>query len=1234
MAFWAWVGCLDLQAAGLINREQAKEEVRGMVQEFVEGTIEDAARDLAQSLEDDFRQSHEQGERVLQEFFRPLSRIGIDVKDVHFSTDVWDTYCGYAEANEKGELLEKLQGDLSGLLYGQLDQESQDILESLQGVIDEGLTETQNILHAVESLDAIEETEGVDQSDLVALLERCELDPRILDSVETVEQTYVTLEENYGEHWQAFQTVRTAMNSDEPADKIKAFFSLGEQYGAKVPMIGKFIELYFKVAHEYLNAVQRLGHSLRRFDQGCLGTGSHGFMSKLPGTRNFTFSRKFPGITACPHGSDKPIYKDIYIDIEETNHLFFFMDNQFKEGNPNHRGLLDIMAIRRWLMSRDYTSQAEDLLLVVTMYNTAPGFLSFTEEVKQLCDEVYAAVVRVKNSFPGCQEEGIDVLRKAGLDWLFAKLDKDLDLLDNRGIYEETLYHALIEDRYFGRRAGLHEKCRTIAANLEAIQVVRVFGSVMDERDSAHRYEGMTVTATPGDLVFAPCSRTTTARDGSFELLLILKRAEATRISLRAGGGGAQSGTESIDVAPEPQIYTVNLFVSDGASSQEDVQESTESLQAILDQMRALLARTQRTAADVAGTLDQADGVVRDARDQVGQIGTLVQQIESRIDGTKTALIGLQQQMRNASGLVRMAEARSGQAALAKDEVTQATATACRTAQALERAADAMEAARLEDQVADAAFQARAQAQRVRSEWQTARSAADSLIDMQSRHKALQTALTQMQARRGEAAASVTRIQASLDRFDEFLGTLRTALAEKEPIRTKALSLRDQGLALVEATADPAGNTAQLNQLYGAIIAHLDAIPTDIASLEVAEAELRSQIETLDTELTEMTAALDALELPQIDLDRLVRDADSWASAAELFVEPAASSAQEAQRCAQARWTPPEETARVDGGQTSNEWDEAAESGANAWDEAADNAGTGAWDRAADSGSSSSNTVTSGAGTAVGGSDAGIWIQSAKGQANPPLCNYDLALQYLRRAREIDPNHPELNGLEIRMTKLRNDQALAEGQLLHAAQALQNGQLDAALNAARSAQSSGTWCERTRAKELVTYIQNQKTRTTVSAQRQRNAERNVAIAQSLISTLTTVQDTLIEADGGRPVNPPSGGSASPSGTGDASGVFHAQCNTIVIDRVDPQFWALFEQKESGKPHCLYSIIGWTIDEDDRDPMTPAKWAQLTTRDMAGRGSVRLVATGTKAEMLARAKQLCPNSANSVSPQSH
>lgn len=499
--------------------------------------------------------------------------------------------------------------------------------------------------------------------------------------------------------------------------------------------------------------------------------------------------------------------------------------------------------------------------------------------------------------------------------------------------------------------------------------------------------------------------------------------------------------------------------------------------------------------------------------------------------------------------------------------------------------------------------------------------------------------------------AELQTLKALEGRADQIVAQVQELLnsepQEQPSIRNRLTRMKNKATWLVYKN--------KVRTLQGTIKAQLQGHSAKLASLRASLDKVNSSLQAFQSKRDGIRNALQN-PVEGSGSDPRLLDLKSWVDGAELFVVPARRAADQAEQCRieAERLQDPNQvggpntgTASNQGGTntgtqsgsstgtsvgansatgtSSNATNGGSQSNANPWDTAA-NAGGDAWDQAAQDGQASSSQVGGNSNPVSSNTsrdEANQWIQAAKSEANPPSCNYQLALQYLGKARGADPTHPELINLETRIMKLRNDQLTALRHLGMANSLVQAGKLDDALREANLAAQRGSWCERNMAQDLIAGIQTEKTRTSVAAQRQRNTD----MARSLVSTLTTIQNTLInqQNNGGRGGN--SGGTSSNSGGSNATGTGSSQggpyCSITIKSTPKGQTWALFKQ-DTGNNAVNYYLFQVYVDPEDPDAPSAQEMARRMTQAMRGQGRMDFLGEGSKASMMRRLEQLCPN----------
>jgi len=116
----------------------------------------------------------------------------------------------------------------------------------------------------------------------------------------------------YGDYYTLFKTIHEGMEGKELGSEARALFNLMESLGGKVPILGDFIEAYGQLAIGMLDATLRLKKAFAKWDMGCLGAGTHDWLSKKSNPLNYAWSRKYVDEgTACPEGDVKNLYENL-----------------------------------------------------------------------------------------------------------------------------------------------------------------------------------------------------------------------------------------------------------------------------------------------------------------------------------------------------------------------------------------------------------------------------------------------------------------------------------------------------------------------------------------------------------------------------------------------------------------------------------------------------------------------------------------------------------------------------------------------------------------------------------------------------------------------------------------------------------------------------------------------------------------------------------------------------------
>jgi len=421
------------------------------------------------------------------ELVRDMAPLGIKLDETNFSDTALSIYNKYKEAREKGKTPEEakqnvkdlLKGDVKSLIFQSLDEGSQEVLTDLQGLYDNAQSDLKAIL------DLNKELEEDPKADYAELLKKYGIKGEMLEKFEKLEGQIRGIADS--DYLKAGQIIYGGM-SGSSGDKIEALFELGSEFGGKIPVLGRFVELYFKVAKEMINATGRLGKLLNERQAGCLGEGTVGFIgtvSSVQNERNVAFSKAFGG-TVCPVERTKDFYRDVYVDIEDPNRIYFWTGDGFEKGNSESGGVGSLKALRAFLRTVGAADKASDMQFIIRAFNLKPGFLARQKEYKEIIEEIESLIKKL-NSDLSCVEtnEFNNLLKEKG--GLQGVIDSSDGLVESnptsRSIWLgiDQVVEKMLKDRYIEEKGALVQDCRTALKNLRDIVPVRIRGEVFIE---------------------------------------------------------------------------------------------------------------------------------------------------------------------------------------------------------------------------------------------------------------------------------------------------------------------------------------------------------------------------------------------------------------------------------------------------------------------------------------------------------------------------------------------------------------------------------------------------------------------------------------------------------------------------------------------------------------------------------------------------------------------------------
>ena len=502
------------------------------------------------------------------ELVRDMAPLGIKLDETNFSDTALSIYNKYKEAIEKGKTPEEakqnvkdlLKGDVKSLIFQSMDEGSQEVLNDLQGLYDNAQSDLKAIL------DLNKELEEDPKADYAELMKKYGIKGELLEKFEKLEGQIRGIADS--DYVKAGQIIYGGM-SGSSGDKIEALFELGSEFGGKIPVLGRFVELYFKVAKEMINATGRLGKLLDARQAGCLGVGTVGFIetvSSVQNERNIAFSKTFGG-TVCPVERAAEFYGDIYVDISNPNLIYFWTGGGFEKGNSESGGVDSLKALRAFLRTVGEADKASDMQFMIRAFNFKPGFLARQTEYKEIIEEIRSLIQKLDSTLycVNTDEYNNFLKEKCGLQGV---IDSSDGLVESnptsRSIWLATdqVVEKMLKDRYVEEKGVLVQNCRTARDKLRDVVPVRIKGEVFIDREGETDWaSGAQITVDPADKIVEKCSSLSTDGNGLFELLVLKVGGESISLSLQAKLGEDESDKESVSISGSNDRYNVKLTI-------------------------------------------------------------------------------------------------------------------------------------------------------------------------------------------------------------------------------------------------------------------------------------------------------------------------------------------------------------------------------------------------------------------------------------------------------------------------------------------------------------------------------------------------------------------------------------------------------------------------------------------------------------------------------------------------
>jgi len=510
--------------------------------------IEAGIMDLANKAEGEVR-----ARTYFDELLRPYEEFGI--LETNFAEKAVELYQGYQGADDKSAFMQgQVKSTVTSVLTSALDKHSQEIVSSLESLWSDAQSNMSNILNATSQIEADP------TADATQILRDHGLAGGLIDDLEYLETNARAIQGKLAgaaEVYKAFNIIRTGMGSSNPGDKMDALFTLGAEFGGKIPILGKFVELYAKVAQEMINAIGRLGKILRKRQGYCVGQGTTGHIpSKWMDVRSKAWADHFPKIDACPH-SKLGIYKDIYKQVGAAQSLFFWVGGGFVKGiRPG--GIEAVKAIVRWLRRKNHKLKAINIKFIAGAYNVFPGgYLSFTKDAKKMAQSMQREVRRISSQLL-CNKEETQryLLQDLGLKSIIDAIEMDTDMVTYFPWVEE-ITDKVIEERLIDRRASFLPQCKAMLKKLANIIIVQIQGTVKDSDDKG--VSGLEISVSPKSKILEECSKLTSGSGGTFRIVLPKTKGESFSLQVQAKSSNKSSEEKSLSLSGSKREYTIDL---------------------------------------------------------------------------------------------------------------------------------------------------------------------------------------------------------------------------------------------------------------------------------------------------------------------------------------------------------------------------------------------------------------------------------------------------------------------------------------------------------------------------------------------------------------------------------------------------------------------------------------------------------------------------------------------------
>lgn len=568
---------MGISPSPLSAASQLTIDKKTLKQELRDALVEKLFSDITNASEEKLKDA-----TYFNELVRDMAPAGIKLDEQNYAEAALGMYNKYKETIEEGKTPEEakenvkklIKGDISTLILQSLDSGSQEIVGDLQGLYADAQKDLQAILNLNKAL------EEDPKADWTKLAKKFGVKGEFLDKLGKMEGDINDAVGKYGDYYQAGKIIYRGM-SGHSGDKIESLFELGATFGGKIPVLGRFVEMYFKVAQEMLKATGRLGKLLQARQQGCVGVGTVGWIQTITSftnDRNVTFSKQFPNVTACAVNNAMEFYSDVYEVIGSESQLYFWTGSGFVVGNPKGGGISAVKALRAWLRSNNHVDKSGDMEFIARSYNFPPGFLERQKQAELLAEDINKMITALSNPLYCISSTEFNdlIYDKGGIQEVIDSSDEWVSASSWRfSLPVQQVVDKMIEDRYIKEQATFSKACLEAQRKLKEIRVVRIDGEVFEKKPNGDlvRPSGISIFADPMDRITETCSSFVTEKNGFFKIVLIKDSSDSFSISLQADDGTDNPPETSVSISGDKKKYMATLSIERECKEDEELDD-------------------------------------------------------------------------------------------------------------------------------------------------------------------------------------------------------------------------------------------------------------------------------------------------------------------------------------------------------------------------------------------------------------------------------------------------------------------------------------------------------------------------------------------------------------------------------------------------------------------------------------------------------------------------------------